>query len=58
MDLLTFLNILSELGHIAALVLLIALTVVAVKNMPTSDEEIKACFRGSSRSEAEKRWLK
>lgn len=47
MDLLTFLNILSELGRIAALVLLIAL-----------NEEIKACFRGSSRSEAEKRWLK
>lgn len=58
MDLLTFLDILNELGRVAALVLLIALTVVAVKNMPTSDEDIRACFHGDSRSEAEKRWLR
>lgn len=58
MDPLTFLDILSELGRVAALVLLIALTVVAVKNMPTSDEDIRACFHGDSRSEAEKRWLR
>lgn len=55
MDLLTFLNILSELGRVAALILLIVLTVVAFKNMPTSDEEIKACIHGD---DSRKRWLR
>ena len=55
MDLLTFLNILSEIGRVAALVLLIALTVVAFRSMPTSDEEIKACFH---EDDSRKRWLR
>lgn len=58
MALLTILDILEAMSRVSALVLLLALIVAAVKNMPTNNEEIRVCFRGNSRSEAEKRWLR
>lgn len=58
MALLTILDILEAMSRVSALVLLLALIVAAVKNMPTNNEEIRAYFRGNSRSEAEKRWLR
>lgn len=57
MALLTILDILEAMSRVSALVLLLAL-IAAVKNMPTNNEEIRVYFRGNSRSEAEKRWLR
>lgn len=58
MALLTILDILEAMSRVSALVLLLALIVAAVKNMPTNNEEIRVYFRRNSRSEAEKRWLR
>ena len=55
---LTILDILEIVIRVSALVLLLALIVTAVKDMPTNNEEIRMYFRGNSRSEAEKRWLR
>lgn len=55
---LTILDILEIVSRVSALVLLLALIVTAVKDMPTNNEEIRVYFRGNSRSEAEKRWLR
>lgn len=55
MTTLTILDILEIVSRVSALVLLLALIVTAVKDMPTNNEEIRVYFRGNSRSEAEKR---